>query len=275
MTIAYYSRSFKKTRWDDIWLRPNENIQFHSFPGSEMPSARQIFFDEDIWNFVVPGNRLAPPGFGIPINGMRTSLPFERTPVCFEVSNEFPSFQASSKMRTSSVALPRESWRRSSISNKMASFKLCKHSSEVRPWPLASGTSGQNPTYHSPSRCTSAVNFKSMKKTIHDDTEMSSFFRAFLRASARQIENIQIHSFPGLEKGLFNRRERKEHKVWRLADLPASNSSPLRSLRSLRFKAALSFHFPFSPKAPSAFICVYLRLKLPSPDFFDSIFLTK
>jgi len=122
------------------------------------------FSNQQIGDFVVTGNRLASPGSRIPINGMRGAFTFEGTPVRLKMPDEIAAFHASSSTRTSPASLRRASSRRSSISNNTASFKLCTHSSEVRPWPLASGTSGQKPTYHSPSRCISAVNFRSMLK---------------------------------------------------------------------------------------------------------------
>jgi hypothetical protein len=81
-------------------------------------------------------------------------------------------------MRTWAAVLQMASSLWSSMSSKTASFKLCKHSLAVRPWPFAPGISGQDATYHSPSRWIFAVNFRSNSK---EDSCVRSrcFFRIF------------------------------------------------------------------------------------------------
>ncbi len=123
-----------------------------SFSGFGDAERAADFPDQQIGDFVVTGNGFTTARGRIPMDGVRAAFAFERTAMRFQMANEFAPFHASSSTFTSPESLRRASSRRSSMSSKTASLRLCRHSSGERPCPLASGTSWQNPTYQSPSR---------------------------------------------------------------------------------------------------------------------------
>lgn len=130
------------------------------------PKAAANLPAKKIGDFVVSGHRLPSTGRWIPIDRVRGAFALQLAAVLVQVAQQLAPFHANSSRVASSLRRLLASSRRSSISSRMAWRRLSRHSSSVRPCPLASGTSGQKATYQSPSRWISALIGKFMLSIV-------------------------------------------------------------------------------------------------------------
>jgi hypothetical protein len=186
---------------------------------------------EVVGNLGVTGNSFDRAGSGVGPEGVGSTFSLEHTPVFAQVFQESAALHFTVTVsRSASGGTPRSpSSRRSSRMSAMASARLRRASSFVRPCPLAPGISGLYAIYQSASRSNTAVNSLCIgDPTIYDTADRGPVSNTQIVRGKRRCER---HSELSRQSSMTGRREHVEHRPGR-RDSPVPRWRRSRDLQS-------------------------------------------